>query len=116
MHNGVLNFALLENNDPMGGSYAIKTALRSGAASGANFVVSTREAIDREEARTGVDYDAAINAATKAYVDAYHTTRATISTNDTVRATVGGATYLAILGKSIASATGAEKDLSLIHI
>ena len=104
VHNGVLNFDLLESQVA-----AVKGALSSGAASGAALVISTREAIDREEARTGVDYDAAINAATKGYVDAYNTTLATITAGGDVARAALGAPYLAVLGKAIAAASAAEK-------
>ena len=102
--NGILNFDLLESQVA-----AVKGALSSGLASGAALVISTREAIDREEARTGVDYDAAINAATKGYVDAYNTTLATITAGGDVARAALGAPYLAVLGKAIAAASAAEK-------
>ena len=102
--NGILNFDLLESQVA-----AVKGALSSGLASGAALVISTREAIDREEARTGVDYDAAINAATKGYVDAYNTTLATITAGGDVARAALGAPYLAVLGKAIAAASPAEK-------
>ncbi len=102
VHNGVLNFAVLHN--PL-----LEATLKSGAASGAAIVTSTREAIDREEVRNGVDYDAAINLATKNYVTAFHNTKDAVEVSDSTRASVGGLTYLAVLGKSIASATTAEK-------
>ena len=106
VHNGVLNFDLLESQVA-----AVKGALSSGAASGAALVISTREAIDREEARTGVDYDAAINAATKAYVDAFNTTLAGITAGGDVARAALGAPYLAVLGKAHrkAAASAAEK-------
>ena len=104
VHNGILNFDLLESQVA-----AVKGALSSGLASGAALVISTREAIDREEARTGVDYDAAINAATKGYVDAYNTTLATITAGGDVARAALGAPYLAVLGKAIAAASAAEK-------
>ena len=102
VHNGVLNFDVLHN--PL-----LEATLKSGAASGAAIVASTREAIDREEARNGVDYDAAINAATKAYVTAFHATKDAIEVNDGTRTAIGGATYLAVLGKALNAATAAEK-------
>ena len=104
VHNGILNFDLLESQVA-----AVKGALSSGAASGAALVISTREAIDREEARTGVDYDAAINAATKGYVDAFNTTLAGITAGGDVARAALGAPYLAVLGKAIAAASAAEK-------
>ena len=115
--NGVLNFDVLHGTSVIDANgTTIKTLLESGAASGAALVKSTREAIDREEARNGVDYDAAINAATDAYVTAYHTTLASVS-NDTAR-TAAGATYLAILnpagvtGVTVANATAAQKAVA----
>jgi outer membrane receptor protein involved in Fe transport len=68
LHNAVLSFDLLESQNE-----AIKTPLSSGLASGAALSASAREAIDREEARSGVDYDAAINTATEAYVTCFIT-------------------------------------------
>ena len=99
---GVLNFAVLHNP-------ALEATLKSGLANGSAAVKSAREAIDREEARNGVDYDAAINLATKNYVTPFHATKDAVEVSDSTRASVGGATYLAVLGKSIASATTAEK-------
>ena len=111
VHNGVLNFDVLHSTaviNPVTGA-TMKQTLMSGAASGAAIVKSTREAIDREEARNGVDYDAAINLATKNYVTAYHTTLDAVSASDSARDTVGGQTYLAVLGKAINAASTDEK-------
>ncbi len=102
VHNGVLNFDVLHN--PL-----LEATLKSGLASGAAIVASTREAIDREEARNGVDYDAAINLATKNYVTAFHTTKDAVEVSDATRTAVGGATYLQVLGKALNAATAAEK-------
>ncbi len=100
VHNGVLNFDVLHNP-------ALEATLKSGAASGAVAVISTREAIDREEARTGVDYDAAINLATKNYVTAYYNTKTAVAAD---RANVGGALYASLLptGVTLANATALQ--------
>ncbi len=99
VHNGVLNFDLLESTNAV-----VKTTLSSGAASGAALVISAREAIDREEARTGVDYDAAINAATKNYVVGFNAIVDALAGNDVARQATPG--YLASL--ATATLTGAQ--------
>ncbi len=99
VHNGVLNFDLLESTNAV-----VKTTLSSGAASGAALVISAREAIDREEARTGVDYDAAINAATKNYVVGFNAIVDALAGNDVARQATPG--YLASL--ATANLTGAQ--------
>ena len=99
VHNGVLNFDLLESTNAV-----VKTTLSSGAASGAALVISAREAIDREEARTGVDYDAAINAATKNYVVGFNAIVDALAGNDVARQATPG--YLDSL--ATATLTGAQ--------
>ena len=99
VHNGVLNFDLLESTNAV-----VKTTLSSGLASGAALVISAREAIDREEARTGVDYDAAINAATKNYVVGFNAIVDALAGNDVARQATTG--YLASL--ATANLTGAQ--------
>jgi outer membrane receptor protein involved in Fe transport len=99
VHNGVLNFDLLESTNAV-----VKTTLSSGLASGAALVISAREAIDREEARTGVDYDAAINAATKNYVVGFNAIVDALAGNDVARQATPG--YLDSL--ATATLTGAQ--------
>jgi outer membrane receptor protein involved in Fe transport len=101
VHNGVLNFDLLESQVAL-----VKATLSSGAASGAALVASTREAIDREEARTGVDYDAAINAATKNYVVGFNAIVDALAGNDAARQATTG--YIASLANATLGLTGAQ--------
>ena len=53
----------------------LKTALLAGQTNPCSLSASCREAVEREEVRNGVDYDAAINAATGTYVTKYWATR-----------------------------------------
>ena len=103
VHNSVLNFTVLHNA-------ALEATLKSGLANGSAAVISGREAIDREEARTGVDYDAAINLATKNYVTAYHTTKDALEQGNAARTAIGGAVYLSLLptGVTLANATAEQ--------
>ncbi len=81
VHNAALNRDLLATTGAGGNTPAaiaadaLKTALKAGLTSPCSLSKSCREAIEREEVRNGVDYDAAINAATGAYVTAYWGTR-----------------------------------------
>ena len=110
VHNGILNFAVLENEGTDVASQTLVAGMKAGLASGAAAVISTREAIDREEARTGVDYDAAINSATQAYVVGWNTIVDNFTANgDAARTAAIAQGYEVVLGKTIASATAAEK-------
>ena len=104
LHNALLNFDLLESQNAL-----IKTPLSSGLASAAALSASAREAIDREEARNGVDYDAAINLATKNYVVGYNTILDALTAGGDTARNAQGANYVAVLGKAVASATPDEK-------
>ena len=110
VHNGILNFAVLENEGTDAASLQLVAGMKAGVASGAAAVVSTREAIDREEARNGVDYDAAINSATQAYVVSWNNIVDNFTTNgDTARNAAIAQGYEVVLGKTIASASPEEK-------
>ncbi|MFL2755256.1 MAG: TonB-dependent receptor domain-containing protein [Gammaproteobacteria bacterium] len=99
VHTSVLNFALLESTTD-----AVKTALSSGAANGSAFSASGAEAIAREEARTGVNYTTAINAATKNYVVGFNAIVDALAGNDVARQATTG--YIASL--ATANLTGAQ--------
>jgi outer membrane receptor protein involved in Fe transport len=113
VHNACLNRDVLETRGSSTQTLAaLEAGMKAGVTSACFASTSTREAIDREEVRNGVDYDAAINVATQAYVVAWHATVTALGAGDTARAAInaqaeGG--YVAALGKSIASATNAEK-------
>ena len=53
----------------------LKTLLLAGSTNPCSLSATCREAVEREEVRNGVDYDAAINAATGVYVTKYWATR-----------------------------------------
>ena len=90
VHNAALNRDLLSTSSagmPTGtaeeiaaatAAETLKAGLKAGLTSPCSLSATCREAVEREEVRNGVDYDAAINAATGAYVTKYWATRDTL--------------------------------------
>ena len=97
VHNACLNRDLLQTNGSSNATLAaLEGGMKLGLTSACAASTSTREAIDREEVRNGVDYDAAINTATQAYVVAWHGVVDTLAGNNTARENSPG--YIAAAG------------------
>ncbi len=85
----------------------LKTALLAGQTNPCSLSASCREAVEREEVRNGVDYDAAINAATGIYVTKYWATRDSLEAVSTALK-IGAAGNDGTFGKAVGTnpATG----------
>jgi len=118
VHNACLNRDVLQTKGSANATLAaLEQGMKAGVASACAASASTLEAISREEVRNGVDYDAAINAATQAYVLAWHGVVDQLTAGgNAVRAGIDAANagaYTAVLqanftGKTIGTATNDE--------